>query len=54
MENILRKIWKSYSIGVVVVVVGIILSLLSPRFLSLGNLLNVMTNASLVAILGWV
>jgi ribose/xylose/arabinose/galactoside ABC-type transport system permease subunit len=52
MENILKKIWKSYSIGVVVVVVGIILSLLSPRFLSIGNLLNVMTNASLVAILG--
>ena len=52
MENIFKKIWKSYSIGVVVVVVGIILSLLSPRFLSIGNLLNVMTNASLVAILG--
>jgi|WetSurMetagenome_2_1015567.scaffolds.fasta_scaffold23274_3 ribose/xylose/arabinose/galactoside ABC-type transport system permease subunit len=52
MENTLKKIWKSYSIGVVVVVVGIILSLLSPRFLSIGNLLNVMTNASLVAILG--
>jgi ribose/xylose/arabinose/galactoside ABC-type transport system permease subunit len=52
MKNILKKIWKSYSIGVVVVVIGIILSLLTPRFLSLDNLFNVMTNASLVAILG--
>jgi ribose/xylose/arabinose/galactoside ABC-type transport system permease subunit len=52
MKNILNKIWKSYSIGVVVLVVGIVLSLLTPRFLSVDNLLNVMTNASLVAILG--
>jgi ribose/xylose/arabinose/galactoside ABC-type transport system permease subunit len=52
MKNTLNKIWKSYSIGVVVVVVGIVLGLLTPRFLSLDNLLNVMTNASLVAILG--
>lgn len=52
MKNVLNKIWKSYSIGVVVLVVGIVLSVLTPRFLSLDNLLNVMTNASLVAILG--
>src|SRR5512133_1870947 len=52
MKNSLNKIWKSYSIAVVVLVVGIVLSLLTPRFLSLDNLLNVMTNASLVAILG--
>jgi len=52
MKNVLNKIWKSYSIGVVVLVVGIVLSVLTPRFLSVDNLLNVMTNASLVAILG--
>jgi len=52
MKNILNKIWKSYSIGVVVLVVGIALGVLTPRFLSVDNLLNVMTNASLVAILG--
>jgi ribose/xylose/arabinose/galactoside ABC-type transport system permease subunit len=52
MKIILNKIWKSYSIGVVVVVVGIVLSVVAPRFLSVDNLLNVMTNASLVAILG--
>ncbi|MCK4899212.1 MAG: ABC transporter permease, partial [Anaerolineales bacterium] len=46
------KIWNSYRIGVVVLVVGIVLSLISPRFFSFDNLLNVMTNASLVAILG--
>lgn len=52
MKNTLAKIWKSYSIGVVVVVVGGVLGLLTPRFLSVANLLNVMTNASLVAIMG--
>jgi ribose/xylose/arabinose/galactoside ABC-type transport system permease subunit len=52
MKKILNKIWTSYSIGVVVLVVGIALSVLTPRFLSVDNLLNVMTNASLVAILG--
>lgn len=52
MKNILNKIWKSYSIAIVVLVVGLVLGILSPRFLSLDNLLNVMTNASLVAILG--
>lgn len=46
------KIWNSYRIGVVVLVVGIVLSLISPRFFSFNNLLNVMTNASLVAIVG--
>ena len=52
MKNILAKIWNSYSIGVVVLVVGVVLSFLTPRFLSMDNLLNVMTNASLVAIMG--
>ena len=52
MKNILSKIWQSYSIGVVVIVVGTVLGLLTPRFLSWDNLLNVMTNASLVAIVG--
>lgn len=52
MKKILNKIWKSYSIAAVVLVVGIILGLLTPRFVSPDNLLNVMTNASLVAILG--
>jgi ribose transport system permease protein len=52
MKINLNKIWKSYSIAVVVFVVGLVLSLLTPRFLTLDNLLNVMTNASLVAILG--
>lgn len=52
MKNILAKIWNSYSIGVVVIVVGIVLGVLTPRFMSVDNLLNVMTNASLVAIVG--
>lgn len=52
MKNALKTIWNSYSIAVVVLIIGVVLSLLSPRFLSLDNLLNVMTNASLVAIVG--
>jgi ribose transport system permease protein len=52
MKNTLNKIWNSYSIAVVVLLIGVALSLLTPRFLSLDNLLNVMTNASLVAIVG--
>jgi ribose/xylose/arabinose/galactoside ABC-type transport system permease subunit len=52
MKNALKTIWNSYSIAVVVIFIGVVLSLLTPRFLSLDNLLNVMTNASLVAIVG--
>jgi ribose transport system permease protein len=52
MKNALKTIWNSYSIAVVVLFIGVVLSLLTPRFLSLDNLLNVMTNASLVAIVG--
>ncbi len=52
MKNFLIKFWKSYSIAVVVLTVGLVLSVLTPRFLKLDNLLNVMTNASLVAIVG--
>jgi ribose/xylose/arabinose/galactoside ABC-type transport system permease subunit len=52
MKIFLKKFWKSYSIAVVVLVVGLVLGSLTPRFLTLDNLLNVMTNASLVAILG--
>src|SRR5512134_2254547 len=52
MKKTLYTIWRSYSIAVVVLAVGFVLGILSPRFLSLDNLLNVMTNASLVAVLG--
>lgn len=52
MVNSLLRIIKSYSIGIVVFFVAIVLSLLTPRFLSADNLLNIMTNASLVAIVG--
>jgi ribose/xylose/arabinose/galactoside ABC-type transport system permease subunit len=52
MKKTLSKFIGSYTIGLVVIVIGIILALLNPRFLTLDNLLNVMTNASLVAIVG--
>jgi ribose transport system permease protein len=46
------RIWRSYSIVFVVLVLGLVLSLLTPRFLTPTNLLNVMTNAAVVAIVG--
>jgi ribose transport system permease protein len=52
MKKFLVEFWKSYSIVIVVVVIGLILGLLTPRFLTKDNLINVMTNASLVAIVG--
>jgi hypothetical protein len=52
VRRIFIKLWRSYSIAPVVLLVGIVLSLLTPRFLQVGNLLNVLTNASVVAIVG--
>ncbi len=46
------RLWRSYSVAVVVIVLGVILAILSPRFLLVGNLLNVLTNASVIAIVG--
>jgi ribose transport system permease protein len=46
------KIWGSYSIGLAVLIVGIVLALLTPNFLRPDNLLNVLTNASIVGIVG--
>ena len=46
------RLWRSYSVAFVVLALGVILSLLTPRFLTSGNLLNVMTNAAVVAIVG--
>jgi ribose/xylose/arabinose/galactoside ABC-type transport system permease subunit len=52
MRKFFIEFWKSYSIVIVVLVIGLVLGLLTPRFLTKDNLLNVMTNASLVAIVG--
>jgi ribose/xylose/arabinose/galactoside ABC-type transport system permease subunit len=52
MKKFLVEFWKSYSIVIVVIVIGLVLGLLAPRFLTKDNLINVMTNASLVAIVG--
>lgn len=48
----LRKFLQTYTIGLVVLAVAVILSLLTPRFFRVDNLLNVMTNAAVVAIVG--
>ena len=48
----LVKLWRSYSIAVVVLLVGMVLSILTPRFFRVENLLSVVTNASVVAIVG--
>jgi ribose/xylose/arabinose/galactoside ABC-type transport system permease subunit len=51
-RQILLKLAASYRIGLAVIAVGLVLSLLSENFLRLDNLLNVLTNAAVVAIVG--
>jgi ribose/xylose/arabinose/galactoside ABC-type transport system permease subunit len=52
MFNFLYKFWKSYSIIAIVLVVAIIISILAPRFFQFENIMNVLSNASVVAIVG--
>ena len=46
------KLWRSYSVAVIVLVLGVVLAVLTPRFLMVGNLMNVFTNAAVIAIVG--
>lgn len=48
----LPRIDSTVQLGLVVLVICVVLSVLTNRFVSTGNLLNVLTNASLVAIVG--
>ncbi len=50
--ELLSKLWRSYSVAVIILVIGAVLSLLTPRFLMVGNLMNVFTNAAVIAIVG--
>ncbi len=52
VRRIFMRFWRSYSIALVVLLVGIVLSVLTPRFFRVENLLSVVTNASVVAIVG--
>ena len=52
IRRIWQTIWESYRVGLFVVVVALILTILTPRFLQAENLLNVLTNASVTAIVG--
>jgi len=52
LSGLLLKLWRSYSTGLAVLVVGFVLSLLTPNFLRPENLLNVLGNASIVGIVG--
>ena len=45
-------LWGTYSIGMAVIIVGVVLAFLTPNFLRTDNLLNVVTNASIVGIVG--
>ena len=47
-----QTIWESYRVGLFVIAVAIVLTLLTPRFLQAENLMNVLTNASVTAIVG--
>ena len=47
-----RKFLQTYAIGLIVLVVAVVLSLMTPHFFRVENLLNIMTNAAVVAIVG--
>jgi ribose transport system permease protein len=52
VNNRINTFWKSYSIVVVVGVVAVGLSVFAPRFIQFENLMNVLSNASVVAVVG--
>lgn len=52
VRKVFARLWRSYSVAVIVVVLGVVLALLTPRFLMVGNLMNVLTNAAVIAIVG--
>ena len=52
LRGVWTKLWGSYSIGLAVLIVGMVVALLTPNFLRIDNLLNVLTNASIVGIVG--
>ena len=52
LRSVWTKLWGSYSIGVAVLIVGLVLAILTPNFLRPDNLLNVLANASIVGIVG--
>ena len=52
LRTLWQKLWGSYSIGLVVLIVGLVLAILTPNFMRLDNLLNVLANASIVGIVG--
>ncbi len=52
LRTLWTKLWESYSIGLAVLIVGLVLSFLTPNFMRPDNLLNVLANASIVGIVG--
>jgi ribose transport system permease protein len=52
LRSVWAKLWGSYSIGLAVLIVGLVLAILTPNFLRPDNLLNVLANASIVGIVG--
>jgi ribose transport system permease protein len=52
LRSVWTRLWGSYSIGLAVLIVGMVVALLTPNFLRIDNLLNVLTNASIVGIVG--
>jgi ribose transport system permease protein len=52
LRTVWTRLWGSYSIGLAVLIVGGAVALLTPNFLRIDNLLNVLTNASIVGIVG--
>jgi len=52
LSHVWSRLVRSYSIGLAVVIVGVVLAILTPDFSRVDNLLNVLANASIVGIVG--
>jgi len=52
VRGFLALAWRSYRMAFVVLIVGVLLALRAPHFLTVDNLVTVLTNASLIAIVG--
>jgi len=52
LSNVWSRLFRSYSIGLAVLIVIAVLAFLTPDFLRVDNLLNVLANASIVGIVG--
>jgi len=52
LRSLWSRLFRSYSIGLAVIIIVAVLAILTPDFMRVDNLLNVLANASIVGIVG--